>query len=799
MNSETGVPAAKNSPNGPSHKGDGGGKARAIGPTRIGKALALSACVALFGVVVYNQLPDYRHEIERQRSQSGTVVVDRNNRILRIFPDSGDRFTLWGPIEEFPECLKLAVIAAEDKRFYHHPGFDPIAIVRAFCANIKHRRTVSGASTITQQVVRLIRPRPRTYLAKFMELLESVKMECQLSKDQILELYLNLSPMGGNIRGARLAARIYFGKDINEINISEAAALAALPRSPSRYDPRNKVGRKLLLKQRDRILTEMTEQNPLLEDTMRSALSWPIDFRISGLPLEAPHFVDFVISRASDKRKRIKTTLDFDLQKSVEAIFASHKNRLRRMGIRQSGCLIASTRGEALAMVGSLGYGQKDQGFNNAVLSSRSAGSTLKPFLYAMALEEGSNAATEIADTFRAYRTPQGDYLPLNADRRFYGPVSIRSALGNSLNISAVKTAGRIGTENFYQLLESLGLANDKCTSAGFYGLGIAVGNLEVSLYHLVQAYSALALEGEYQPLTVFADEKQSKRRVFSAETAYMVSNILADPSARLLTFGNPAYFDFGFPVAVKTGTSSGFRDCWVVAYTPKNVIGIWAGNFNGSPTNGASGSAACGPILQDLIQLLYRDQSPGEFIRPAAVKERLICSMSGKLAAPRCPYKTKELFVGNEKPVAECDLPHDDQAHHVLGGPYAHWIYRREKVQGKGRFRLMQPSPMILGKNVMMTPPLRSSSAFLGKSHIEIVSPHDADRFVLSSRSPNRVIFRAVPEPVVKYVVWLIDGFEIGRVPPPYELSWEFTRGKHTVHAVTPSNTAAKITIQVE
>jgi penicillin-binding protein 1C len=799
MNSEASVPAAKNLASDSALMGDERVKARASSRTLIGKTLALSACLALIAVALYHCLPDYGQEIETQRSQSGTVVADRHDRILRIFPGSGDRFALWGSINEFPECLKLAVIAAEDKRFYHHPGFDPIAVVRALCSNINRGRTVSGASTITQQVVRLIRPRPRTYLAKFVELLESVKMECQLSKHQILELYLNLSPMGGNIRGARLAARVYFGKNISQINICEAAVLAALPRSPSRYDPRNKDGRKLLLKQKNRILTGMTRQNHLPGDTAKSMLSWPVDFCFSGLPLEAPHFVDFVMSRASDKRTRITTTLDLDLQRSVEGIFASHKNRLRRMGIHQSGGLIASTRGEALAMVGSLRYGHTDQGFNNAVLSSRSAGSTLKPFLYAMALERGGNAATEIADTFRAYRTPQGDYLPLNSDRRFYGPVSIRSALGNSLNISAVKVAGRIGVENFYELLESLGLANDKFRSAGFYGLGLAVGNLEVSLYHLVQAYSALALEGEYQPLTFLESEKPSRRRVFAAETAYMVSHILADASARLLTFGNPAYFDFGFPVAVKSGTSSGLRDCWVVAYTPKHVIGIWAGNFDGSPSNGASGAAACGPILQDLIQRLYGDQRPGEFIRPAAVKERLICSMSGKPASSRCPYKTKELFVGNEKPIAECDLPHDEQAHHLLGGPYAQWIYRREREQGRGRFRLRQPSPMILERNVEMAASLRGSSGFWGKSHIEIVSPLDGDHFALSSRSPNRVLFRAVPEPVVEYVVWLVDGFEIARVPPPYEFLWESTRGKHTVHAVTPGNSAAKITIQVE
>ena len=198
------------------------------------------------------------------------------------------------------------------------------------------------------------------------------------------------------------------------------------------------------------------------------------------------------------RKSLITTTLDLGLQKSIEGIFASHKNRLRRIGVTQSGCLIASTRGEVLAMVGSLGYREKDQGFNNAVLAFRSAGSTLKPFLYAMALEKGSNAASEIPDTFRSYRTPQGDYLPLNADRRFYGPVSIRSALGNSLNISAVKMARKIGTEPFYHLLEGLELASNKLRSANDFGLGLAIGNLEVNLFRLVQAYGALAQEGEY-------------------------------------------------------------------------------------------------------------------------------------------------------------------------------------------------------------------------------------------------------------------------------------------------------------
>ncbi len=778
-----------------SFKGDQSRRRVAVVCTWRGKALLFLIFVAAISAAVYIWLPDYRSEVNTQSSQCGSVVADRHNRVLRIFPDSKERFTLWHRFNEFPECLKLAVIAREDKRFYSHPGFDPIAIARAFYTSVKSGRIVSGASTITQQVVRLLTPRPRTYRSKLIELLASVKMELQLSKDQILELYLNLSPMGGNVRGAGLAARIYFGKDIRQINVSEAAVIAALPRSPSKYDPRRTGGRTSLLRERDRILAAMAKQGWLSDDIFNSAVSWPIDFHFAGIPLEAPHFVDFVISHASRNKKRIKTTLDLDLQKSVEGIFASHKNRLRRIGVRQSGCLIASTGGEVLAMVGSLGYGEKDQGFNNAVFAARSAGSTLKPFLYAMALEKGNNAATEIPDTFRSYRTPQGDYLPLNADRRFYGPVSIRSALGNSLNISAVKMARKVGTETFYQFLERLELVTNPFKSANDFGLGIAIGNLEVNLYRLVQAYGALAQEGDYRPLSVLADAASPARREFSKETAYMVSHILADPSARLLTFGNPTYFDFGFPVALKTGTSSGFRDCWAIAYTPRHVIGVWSGNFDGSPSHGASGAAASGPILRDLIQRLYHDQNPGEFNRPTTVKERIICSMSGKLATSKCPYTTTELFVENQEVIPECDLPHDNQAHHPLGSPYAQWIHKREHEQGKGRFRLMRPKPIPLESAAGP----RYSSRGTGKSNIEIINPHDTDRFILSTHSSNRVLFRAVPESVVEYVVWLIDGFEVARVPPPYELLWELTRGKHTVHAVTPGNDAAKINIQVE
>lgn len=765
--------------------------------------ITLAVIFFMVGAVglIYGHLPDYRNAIEEQRKTGGTCVVDRDGGLLRLFPDRKERFNIWREIHTFPEVLRKAVIAAEDKRFRYHPGFDPIAVARAVYTNVVSGRTVSGASTITQQVVRLIRPRPRTYGAKIVELLSSMKMEWQLSKDEILELHLNLSPMGGTIRGAALASRIFLGKDVALISTAEAATLAALPRSPSRYSPRHAKGRAQLVQEKDRILKRMARLGYISSARLGRTLGPTVQFKNRSFPLEAPHLVDFVMANERDRGAVIKSTVDVDLQHSVEQILESHKNRLHRRGISQVAALVVSIPDrEVLAMVGSLRYGIQNLGYNNAVMARRGAGSTLKPFLYALALERGFNAFSVIPDTFRSYPTPRGDYMPVNADRRSYGPVNVRSALGNSLNISAVKTVRSLGGKSFYQLLDRVGIVDETSLSADDYGLGIAIGNMEVSLYRLVQAYAALADDGLFRHLTVLRErEKQSGVRVLSQEAVFVITNILSDPSARLLTFGNPSYFDYGFPVALKTGTSSNYRDTWLIAYTSKHVIGIWAGNFNGRPNNGVTGSTACGPILKDMVRHLYGTTGPELFQRPAGVEEVSVCPMSGNLATPVCPHKTSDLLIRTSA-ASKCDLSHGN-VYHYLGSPYARWLHHREAHQGRGRFRLLDPRAGIAmrpsrsvpeGATLLHDPNSR-------RSRIEIVNPHESDRFILSPYHRNRVLLRALPRPVVRNVIWFIDGKEVAETLPPYEYFWTPTKGRHTIHAVTPDRQAAAITVFVE
>jgi penicillin-binding protein 1C len=762
---------------------------------------AAAILVLTSSVTLYYLLPDYRDALREQRSSAGLAVLDRNDRLLRLVPDDMDRFSLWCDIERIPRALKLAAIAAEDRRFYYHPGFDPISIVRAAFTNLQRGKTVSGASTITQQVVRLIRPRPRTYKAKLLELLESLKMECQLSKDQILELYFNLSPMGGNVRGVGLAARLYFGKDVERISSAEAAILVAMPRSPSRYDFRNPAGRQRLLAEKDRILKRMAGLGRISAERLALMTGPTVNLQRRGIPLEAPHLVDLVLKKESSGINPLTTTVDLEIQHSLERILRSHKNRLAGMGINQAGAIVvAAGNCDVLGLVGSLGYSERNQGYNNAVLASRSAGSTLKPFLYALALEKGSSTFSEIADTFRSYPTPHGEYFPFNADRRWYGPVTIRLALGNSLNMPAVKTLRSLGVNEFYALLEDTGIVSENSMSPQHYGLGLAIGNVDVSLYRLVQAYTTLAREGLYSPLRLIADKKAKEVRIFAPETTYAIHNIIADPSARLLTFGNPAFFDFGFPVAVKTGTSSNYRDCWIIAYTSRHVVGLWAGNFDGRATNGGAGATVLGPILQEIMEHLYSAGEPEPFAKPPGIREASICWLSGKAASAHCPHVTKELVLPASSVPPPCNLSHKSDQNYYLGSQYAQWIHHREIQLGRGRFRLMTPEAAFSNSasTYMDSSPSGPIQA-ARTSAIEIVSPHESDRFILSPHSSSRVLFRAVPHPVVDQVVWLLDGVEIAKTPAPYEVVWDLVRGKHTLHAVTPGREAAQVTFQVE
>ena len=375
---------------------------------------------------------------------------------------------------------------------------------------------------------------------------------------------------------------------------------------------------------------------------------------------------------------------------------ASHRVALLQSGASQAAAVIIDNRSlELLALVGSMQYGPRSRGFNNGAAALRSPGSALKPFLYAQALDLGFTPATILEDVERRYQTPGGEFTPANFDRFPYGPVAFREALANSLNLSTVSLLNLISPQTYYDTLSRLNLINHPERGPEHYGLGLVVGNPEVSLLQLAAAYACLANGGLYQPLRLRADAPAAPPvRLFSPQAAYIISDILADPMARFRIFGASSAMNPPIRLAIKTGTSSRYRDTWAVGYTPEYTVAVWAGNFDGRGTMKLSGAAAAAPILAELAGALFHGGSPRNFDRPEGVTAATVCSFSGLKPGPDCPYVRQELFIAGTEPTGVCTFHHHREPWLRIPTPFAGWLHDRFEQGGTGRYRLADFDP---------------------------------------------------------------------------------------------------------
>ncbi len=763
---------------------------------------------------------------------------DRHGRLLRHLPDEKGERHIRVALTQIPLTVQHAFIAAEDERFFRHGGYDSKAIVRAALANVRAGRIVSGASTITQQLCRLVYPRPRTYTAKLIEVVRSIRAERAFNKEQILEKYLNRVPMGHAIVGVALAARQYFGKACADLSVGEAALLAALPKAPGRLSPFGRHRRRLLARQKW-VLGRMHRLGFIDAAAYQQALAEPLVFQRPAYPLDAPHVIDLLRARlpAGMPGGDHYTTIDTVIQRKLQHTVRSHADRLAYRGARQAAAMIVSNAtGDVLASVGSLAYGAAGLGFNNGTTALRSAGSTLKPFAYALALEDGDTGATLVADTLQKYRSPQGDYTPANYDRHQYGPVTLRLALGNSLNITAIKVLERVGLERFYTVLKGLDLINSPGNGPDHYGLGLVLGNPEVSLEQLAAAYAGLANGGRFRPLRyrLRADRPAAAQAVFSAPATYIISDILADPTARVLTFGSTGVLQFPFKVAFKTGTSTHFRDGWIVGYTPDYTVGVWVGNFDGAPTYRLSGAAGAGPIFKEILTWLYARSTPQWPEPPPQVVRAPVCGISGMAPGPHCAYVSQELFVRGTQHRTRCRLHPATPQLHRLPAEYALWLHERSQQGLAGNYRLNKKvlrktrqevavqddlalpessRPGIRIKGVAASAPQKTIKVYqqgrltIGAGHVHgttgagrvrIVYPLAADRFVVAD-GRNRIMLRATCDQTLAYVDWFIDNEHYARVGPPYQVGWFPQKGRHVIMVAGPRRNGDAVEILVE
>ncbi len=747
--------------------------------------------------------------------------------MLRFVPDERGRRHIWLDPEKIPERLKLAFIAAEDKRFYSHSGVDPLAVIRAARDNLEAGRIVSGASTITQQLARLVAPRRRSFYGKLVEMARAVRLEARLSKAEILGLYLNRAPLGHNLIGVEAAARTYFGCSATELSLAQAAVLASLPAAPGRLSPYGGHVAELMAK-KDRVLKRMHALGFIDAENLAAARAEEIAFVPRRFPMEAPHLVDMLLAKGEGTPwGEVRTTVDLTLQHRLERILTAHRQRLRAGGARQAAAVILANSGsrggpEVLALAGSLAYGPQDGGFVNGALARRSAGSSLKPFLYALALEAGYTAADVLEDVARRYRSPGGDYLPANFDRRSYGPVSLRAALGNSFNLSAVYLLRLIGPGPFHDVLTQLGLLERSGPGPERYGLGLAVGNAEVRLIDLAAAFAALANGGRYAPPRLLADRPPvPARRVFSPQAAFIITDILSDPAARAITFaGSP--LAPGLRAAVKTGTSTRYRDLWCVAYTPAYTVAVWAGNFDGRPTAGLSGSSGAGPIAADILAELHRFSPPRRPAPPVGVGRAKVCGVSGLKPTAHCPHVREEYFIAGTEPSRECDYHRPTGWTHRLPTPFAGWLHARNLKGAAGRYRLAgfvedldrvfdgrseagTEMQVYAGDRVSLGRPPRHPRPAAGSlsdpaGPVIITYPLPGDRFVLDAggRQPRITLQARCTRPTER-LTWFIDGRQQATTGPPYQLAWRLSPGRHRIAAVTPGGLGDAVEITVE
>ncbi len=620
--------------------------------------IAVGIMLLLYAVVrcIFFLLPYPELETFRARQYS-TRFYDRNGTLVYVLPLEDGLRREWVSLADMPAPLPDIFIYAEDRRFYSHGGVDVISLFRAAVQNIFTGKTVSGASTITMQLARLVSPRAeRNIGSKLLEMVSAVRIEHILSKDQILELYLNSVPFGFGTEGVATASKTFFSCDLAQLDTVRMAALSVIPRRPQLYNPRTN-----------------PEENYRAAADIASAFGvesdeneWKKQTAVSGpfiYPHEMPHFILYVLRQFETENRTVPPDLflsaDAGLCRFIENRLSSCLNRYADARISNGSALVLDNRtGEILAWTGSADFFDTEKGSQiDGVLVRNQPGSAMKPFLYALALESGIKPVSILPDIPTDFGSDR-IYVPLNFNDRYNGPVRMRIALASSLNVPAVYLLERVGTEANIRFLVNLGFDSLR-GNAEHAGLGLALGNGEVTLLELVRAFSSFPSDGAVRGISYLRVARddisgvpvQEKKQVFSQDTARILCDMLSDRNARVLGFGFSKVMDTPFPSIFKTGTSNQFQDIVALGAVPSWTAGVWFGNFSGETVIGQTGSSIPAGVVSDILSLLQKGREPDTFRTPESWNKEPVCSLSGMKPGKYCPSSVFEyVFSGEER-----------------------------------------------------------------------------------------------------------------------------------------------------
>jgi penicillin-binding protein 1C len=753
--------------------------------------------------------------------EASVVITDRGGRVLYQARTRSGALLMPVRVEDVSPWVVPALLAAEDARYYRHPGADPVAIVRAIAQLVVERRVVSGASTLTQQLARNVEPRPRNALGKLGEIVTALRIERELDKRTILSEYLTRIEFGPNLRGVEAASRRYFDKPARALDLSEAATLAAIPRGPTLYDPER--GLERVERRRVRILHRLSELGLVEPREIELALAARVTLSHGEHGL-SPNQLVLGLANGLDPAlgapatlSRIETTIDGALQEETTVLARRAVERIAQRHVTSAAVVVLDNEtGDVLAWVGSPDFfDQRALGQNDGVRALRQPGSTLKPFLYAAAMESnGLTAASLLPDLPVAIATEQGTFSPQNYDRRSHGPVRVREALASSFNQPAVALTERLGVERSLQALRSIGFPTLE-REAAHYGVALALGDGEVRLVDLARAYSALARGGTLRRerlARAVVDGSGVRReqapdvgrRVLDPRIAAIVTDVLSDASARAPGFGRDSVLELPFAVAVKTGTSKGYRDNWAIGFTREVTVAVWVGNFDGSPMVRSSGVTGAAPLFHDVMLAAMRGRSPAPLVDRTGLVEREVCALSGAAPGEHCAHRHGVGFVPGSEPPARCEMHELVHVDREVGGrssagcpgaearrferypaEYAAW------ARGVGRpLAPVAASPRCPGAELGRGP---------AAPGVSIEYPHEGSVFRLDpdlGRQEIVLSVRAAEPSVVRYV---LNGRLLGIARSPFRLPWALERGSHRLEVGVAGARPVAVAFRVE
>lgn len=604
----------------------------------------------------------------------GFVLRDFRGGIIRVGLGEGDIDCrpVYKPSRD--DWIVKAIIAAEDGQFYEHNGVRISSVLRAVRQNVSSLRTVSGASTITMQTVRLIQPHSRSFLNKIFEAFKALRLERVMTKDDILAQYLNRAPFGSNLVGIEAASQVWFGRRPEDLSLAEASLLAGLPQAPSRFRPDRNLGS--ALKRRDYVLSRMEELGMITNDERKGAESVPISPLPNRRPFRYPWFCDWVCAHDDIKHGEIRTTLSPEIQAIADEVLSGFDSPYETY----AAVVLSVKDSSVVAMTATGDYFAHGDGQVNAAAMPRLAGSTLKPFAYASLADRGGLTPKMVfADVPRSFR----NYHPNNFNGQFLGFTTADQSLVLSLNIPALEITERVGVNHFIEILRSLGF-NTINSGADDLGLGIILGSVSVRLVDLAAAYGTLARGGIYLPPRAVADSDTSTgMRIFSEGSSWMISDILSGEERSLSALGHQA--DVKVPrFAWKTGTSSGFRDAWTVAWNPEYVVAVWCGNKRGRGMGkNVTGISSAAPIVWKIIRSLYPSGDSPWFEMPSNIKNRKVCSASGMAASPLCPDVVDDIYVDGVSLWTPCPV-HVRDANGIVVEKWPDYVSNGLKLLGR-------------------------------------------------------------------------------------------------------------------